>query len=215
MCCTEIWIEEANSIFQQFVKRRGENDQRNKQKKINGCYYYITYSDNIFYLVFAELSFSENSIFDMIDYIHRQGISKMTERGKGLSQLAKDNLQNIMKDIVNKSETNPGTDSRYNSGKTVSSTDSSVSNTVLSMAQGDVNSLHVEMKENVKKAMNNLEQVNIIDEKSASIRDGSLLYKNLAADYRRRTWWNSKIFKFGMIAICLILVGIIILWAFT
>ena len=190
-------------MFDQYVSKQGKPELKHKVKKSNGSFYYITYSNNIFYLVFAENEFSENAIFNMIDFIHRQGISTMTERGKGLTKLAKDNFKNIMKDIVNKTESLNSTAENSNN------------NSRISQVQGEIDSVQLNMKDNIKKILVNLDDVNSINEKSATIRDGSLMYRNLAADYRNKTWWNSKIFKFGIIAICLILVTIIIFWAFS
>ena len=200
---TKSYINDANNMFEQFINKRGELEQKNKIKKSNGCYYHITYPNNIFYLVFAETNFNEGVIYDMIDFIHRQGICKMTERGKGLTKLAKDNLKNIMKDVINKKPDNMST-----SGTTRD-------NSLLSQVQGEIDNVQIEMKENIKKALVNVDEVNTMSDKSLVIHDGSLMYRNLAADYRRKTWWNSKFFKFGMLAIGLIIVAIIIFWAFT
>lgn len=75
--------------------------------------------------------------------------------------------------------------------------------------QSDVNSLKVDMRKNINKMVESVDDVNQLQEKSAALKLESSEYKQNSVEVRRLTWWQN--FKMWIILGGVVLLLIIIL----
>jgi len=198
-------VAEAKNIFKQSNKSKLQPNKKNKERLLGGCFYYIVYKQNIFYLIFTAQNFAEELAFDFIDELHKKEIYSEVKGTNG--KFSEDSLKKIKK-VSGKFDLNESSTSTQESGNPEEKSK-------ISIVQNEVNAAKADMHNNIKKAIINIEEVQIMDEKASKIADSSEVFKNLANDFRRATWWNSNAFKYGLIAIIICIGIFLIYWAFS
>jgi len=190
---------EATQIFQQYSKSQNNKiESKNKVRASEGNFYFTIYPNNTFYLILAEHKYSEENVFNIISEIDRQSIYKLANQDEGLSKSGKNELMKLIRKY----------DEDNNS--TLESAP-----TKLTAARGELDCVKVEMQSNIKKVISNVEDITIVEEKASRISDGTLMYRNLAGEFRRTTWWNGVFFKYALIGILLVIAFFFIYWAFS
>lgn len=155
--------KDAKQIFERLCKGNNKKfDERNKLVGNGGNYFFTITGQSIFYLILADSNYEERYVFELINNIQNEGIPSMrSEKGT----LSVDGLQNL-ENMVQKYQK-------------ISS---------LQSAQSEINEVKMEMKNNITKAMGNIEDVNDLNAQSLRIKDGALQFQEGAAELKRVTW---------------------------
>jgi vesicle-associated membrane protein 7 len=178
---------EAKQIFEKLSKSQEKKiDERNKIQSNQGNYYFTISRPNVFFLLLVEMNYSERKVFELIENICDDKIPTMVNDKGELNGSGRQ----LLKQIVD----------RYQDG---SSRLSDVSN--------DVNEIQLEMKDNIKKVLTNVEDVKKLQESSDRIKLSSDEYKKNAKSLERATWWqNCKLnIIIGSVVLGLLLIIII------
>ena len=178
-----------NLLFDKICNAKvSSTNQRNKITVSHGVLFYVISSKNIFYSVMTD-SENENIAYKLINELEQEDITNfLNERGK----LNFDGI-NILKNIYDKFEL-----SNHNSD-------------TLNSAQNEVNNVKLDVTSNIKSVLTNMDDIRTLDTKSSKIKDGALLFKDEAHDYRRLVWWQTMKFKIFVVSIVVIIVVWIIL----
>jgi hypothetical protein len=160
---------EAKQIFDKLSKSQDKIiDQRNKIQGKQGNYYFTIFSPNLFYLALADASYQERFIFELFENIQKENISLMINEKKELNVHGKQ----ILKSLVDKYQN----ENNVNRIATISS---------------DVNDIKLDMNQNIKKMVNNLDDIRSLEDSSNRIKLGASDYKKNAKDLERVTWWKN------------------------
>lgn len=177
---------EAKQIFEKISKLSEKKiDQRNKIQGNQGNYFFTVSTPNIFYLVNTDPSYPERHVFEMIENINKDHIPLMvTDKGE-----LNANGRQLLKLIIE----------RFQDIKKVNN---------ISDVESDVNEIKLEMKENIRKIVNNVDNAKELDSKASRIKDNADIFKKDAKALERTTWWqNCKL----TIIIGVIVVGVVLI----
>lgn len=176
----EKWAKDSKAIFERYCKANNSKyEQRNRVSGgLEGNYYFTIAPTNIFYLVLAEAEYSEGTIFEMIDEIQKENIPLLVDEKKELNKLGYNSLKTIV--------------DRYQNPKSK-----------ISAINNDINDIQVEMKQNIKKAMNNLEDVQVLDERANRLQIGASEFKKDAVELKKVTCFQNA--KWTLILIILVI----------
>ena len=163
-------------------------NQRNKIMVSHGVLFYVISSKNIFYSVMTD-SENEDMAYMLISELAQEDITNyLNEKGK----LNFEGI-NILRNLYDKFEL-----SNHNSD-------------TLNNVQNEVNNVKLDVTSNIHNVITNMDDIRSIDTKSSKIKDGALLFKDGAHDYRRQVWWQTMKFKIFAVSIVVIIVVWIIL----
>ena len=154
-------------------------------------------------MIFTGQNFSDQLAFDFIDEIHKKEIAKLIENKNG-SSFTEDANKKIKKVL-----------SKYDLEITSTDESGSEGKSKISVVNDEVEAVKKDMKKNIKQVILNIDEAQIIDEKANNIADQSEVFKNLAHDYQRSTWWKGNIFKIALIIIIAIAGIYLTYWAFS
>lgn len=180
--------KEANVIFERLYRTGDYHLNQRNQLKANddGDYYFIVTDPALFFLIFAK-SGNENKVFKMIDTINQEHIPLMTNDNGELNAQGRQAL----KGVIEKFE-------KENVSKT-------------SEIQEEINSIRIDMKDNIEHIMTNMDGLDTLKEKSDHIKDMGSAFKNNAAQVKKVTWWqNIKLIIIIVVMIILLLLAIIL-----
>jgi len=178
---------EAKQIFEKLSKSQEKKiDERNKIQSNQGNYYFTICRPNVFFLLLVEMNYSERKVFELIENICNDKIPQMVNDKGELNGSGRQ----LLKQIVDK----------YQDG-----------NSRLSDVSYDVNEIQLEMKDNIKKVLTNVEDAKKLQESSDRIKLNSNEYKKNAKSLERATWWqNCKLnIIIGSVVVGLLLIIII------
>ena len=82
-------------------------------------------------------------------------------------------------------------------------------NTNINKIQTQVEEIRMEMNENIRNMVSNVEDVQELDNKAIKIKDNSDLYKKNAVNLKRITWWKN--FKLTIIIVSIIIALVLII----
>lgn len=158
---------EAKQIFEKLSKSQEKKiDERNKIQGNQGNYYFTITRPNVFFLLLVEMNFPERKVFELIENICSDNIPLMVnDKGELLGS-----GRQMLKQIVDK----------FQSGSNR-----------LSDVSSDVNEIQLEMKDNIKKVLTNVEDAKKLQESSDRIKLNSNEYKKNAKSLERATWWQN------------------------
>jgi hypothetical protein len=181
------WLREGTSIFEKYCKSNVKKyEQRNRVVGAEGNYYFTISTNNRFYLVLASTDYAERQIFDLIDEIERENIHLLVDDKGQLNKLGKNNLKTLVETYQNPADSNK-----------------------IEMVNNDINDIKIEMKENVKKVLQNVESVQVLEDRSNKIKSGSEAFKNDSNKLKKLTWCQN--FKWTMILILLIIAVLLVI----
>ena len=178
---------ETKQIFEKLSKSQEKKiDERNKIQSNQGNYYFTICRPNVFFLLLVEMNYSERKVFELIENICNDKIPQMVNDKGELNGSGRQ----LLKQIVDK----------YQDG-----------NSRLSDVSYDVNEIQLEMKDNIKKVLTNVEDAKKLQESSDRIKLNSNGYKKNAKSLERATWWqNCKLnIIIGSVVVGLLLIIII------
>ena len=180
--------KEINQIFNKLCKTPNKKlDERNKITSKNENYYFTFCHPDLIYLILVNNEYPERYVFELIQKINDEKIPTMVnDETRELNPSGRQSLKQLI-DV-------------YQDPKNISK---------IADLQSDVNSLKVDMRKNINKMVESVDDVNQLQEKSAALKLESSEYKQNSVEVRRLTWWQN--FKMWIILGGVVLLLIIIL----
>ena len=181
-------VSEIDKIFTKICKTAADKfDERNKITSKSQNYYFITVQPGITFLVLVSDSYPERLVFELIDKINEEKIPTMiNEETKELNAQGRQALKNL----VDKYQGN-----------------------IIDTIQNDVNDIKLDMKDNIKKMVDSVEDTAKLEQSADNLREESKTYKNTASEIRTLTLWqNIKIWiiLFGVLALLIFIIILIV-----
>lgn len=173
-------------IFQKVVKSPTKKlDERNKIVSKGEIYYFIFTQTNLIFLVLVEESYPERLVFQLIETIKNEKITLMVnDETKELNPQGRQAIKQLVDQYQDQKNFNK-----------------------IAEIQKDVDEIKVQMKENIKKQVDSMEDVNKLEEKSANLKMQTADYANNANTLKKVTWWqNCKL----TIIISIIIIAIVL-----
>jgi len=180
--------KEINQIFNKLCKTPNKKlDERNKITSKNENYYFTFCHPDLIYLILVNNEYPERYVFELIQKINDEKIPTMVnDETRELNPSGRQSLKQLI-DV-------------YQDPKNISK---------IADLQSDVNSIKVDMRKNINKMVESVDDVNQLQEKSAALKLESTEYKQNSVEVRKLTWWQN--FKMWIILGGVVLLLIIIL----
>ena len=180
--------KEINRIFNKLAKLPNKKyDERNKIAAKDENYYFINIKPDLLFIVLANSQYPERYVFELISKIVEENIPTMVnDETRELNPSGRQAL----KELVNK----------YQDIKNINK---------ISAIQEDVDAIKVDMKKNINKMVESVEDVNDLQNKSEALKLETEDYQKNAVEVRKITWWQN--FKLWIILGLVVLILIIII----
>ena len=178
--------KEINQIFSKLCKTPNKKyDERNKITSKNVNYFFTFCRPDLIYLVLVNNAYPERLVFQFIGKINEDNIPTMVnDETRELNP----NGRQALKALVDK----------FQDPKNVNK---------ISELQSDVDSIKVDMKKNINKMVENVDDVNELQNKSEALRSSTAEYQKNSVEVRKITWWQN--FKLWIILAGVVLVLLI------
>jgi hypothetical protein len=184
----------AGQIFKKLSKvQERKNEERNIISGNGNKYYFITYTPNILFLVYVDEEYPERLVFQMLDEVKNEGILSMINDS---TRELDPNGRQKLKEVIEKYQDKDNLDR-------------------IGAIQNDVNEVKVEVKKNIDKMVENVEDVQKLEEKSNLLKDASKDYEKNSEELKRITCWQNFKLWIILIIIVLLLVGFILYFIFS
>ena len=181
---SDSWVKEARTIFSTYCKSpmNAKYEERNKVVGTEGDYYFTIMPTNTFYLLLAQTDYPQRTAFQLIEEMSKENIHLLVDEKGELSKIGRQSLKNLV--------------------------DNYQSDNKISGVHRDIEDIKIEMNNNVKAIVNNLEDAEGLKHRSDKIKDNSKEFAKKSADLKRATCWqNCK----WTIIISLLLLGVILI----
>jgi len=182
--------KEINRIFNKLAKLPNKKyDDRNKITSKDENYYFMNVKPNYLFIILVNNQYPERYAFELIAKIMEENIPTMINDETG--ELNPSGRQ-ALKELVNK----------YQDIKSINK---------IAEIQGSVDSLKVDMKKNITKMVESVDNVNELQNKSEQLKLESQNYKDSSVEIRKLTWWQNCKLWVIIIGIVLLIILIIVL----
>ena len=183
----------ANQIFKKICKTEDRRyEERNIISAKENKYYFISYQPNIVFIAFVDSSYPDRLVFQMFDEIRTENVlSNINDSTKELDPNGRQKLKDIIEKYQEKDKVNK-----------------------IGALEKEVNELKFDIKKNIDKMVENVEDVEKLQVKSQELKESSQDYKNNAVEIRKITWWQNFKLWIILIAIVLVVLGIILFFIF-
>ena len=182
--------KEINRIFNKLAKLPNKKyDERNKITSKEENYYFMNVKPNYLFIILVNSQYPERYAFELISKIMEENIPTMINDETG--ELNPSGRQ-ALKELVNK----------YQDIKSINK---------IAEIQSGVDSLKVDMKKNITKMVESVDNVNELQNKSEQLKLETEDYKKTSVEIRKLTWWQNCKLWVIIIGIVLLLVLIIVL----
>ena len=182
--------KEINRIFNKLAKVENKKyDERNKITSKDENYYFINIKPDLLFIILVNASYPERYVFELVSKIMEENIPTMINDETG--ELNPSGRQ-ALKELVNK----------YQDIKSINK---------IAEIQGSVESLKVDMKKNITKMVESVDNVNELQNKSEQLKLESQNYKDSSVEIRKLTWWQNCKLWVIIIGIVLLIILIIVL----
>ena len=182
--------KEINRIFNKLAKLPNKKyDDRNKITSKDENYYFMNVKPNYLFIILVNNQYPERYAFELIAKIMEENIPTMINDETG--ELNPSGRQ-ALKELVNK----------YQDIKSINK---------IAEIQSGVDSLKVDMKKNITKMVESVDNVNELQNKSEQLKLETEDYKKTSVEIRKLTWWQNCKLWVIIIGIVLLLVLIIVL----
>jgi hypothetical protein len=180
--------KEINQIFNKLCKTQNKRiDERNKITSKNENYYFTFCHPTLLFLVLANNKYPERLIFELISKINEEKIPDMVnDETRELNPSGRQALKQLI-DV-------------YQDPKNVSK---------ISQIESDVNSIKSDMRKNINKMVESVDDVNQLGESASRLQLETKEYQQNSLEVRKLTWWQN--FKMWIILGCVVIFLIIIL----
>ena len=182
--------KEINRIFNKLAKLPNKKyDERNKIAAKDENYYFINIKPDLLFIVLANSAYPERYAFELVSKIMEENIPTMVnDETRELNP----NGRQALKELVNK----------YQDIKSINK---------IAEIQSGVDSLKVDMKKNITKMVESVDNVNELQNKSEQLKLETEDYKKTSVEIRKLTWWQNCKLWVIIIGIVLLIVLIIVL----
>ena len=174
--------DEIDKIFTKICKTSaGKYEERNKITSKTENYYFITLKPGIVFLALVSNTYPERLVFELIDKINQEKIPTMiNEETKELNAKGRQDLKIII---------------------------DSYQNNVINEISKDINDIKLDMKDNIKKMVESIDDTSILEQSAENLRQESKNYRENANELKKLTFCqNFKMwFALGGIVVLLIL----------
>ncbi len=182
--------KEINRIFNKLAKLPNKKyDERNKITSKDENYYFMNVKPNYLFIILVNSQYPERYAFELIAKIMEENIPTMINDETG--ELNPSGRQ-ALKELVNK----------YQDIKSINK---------IAEIQSGVDSLKVDMKKNITKMVESVDNVNELQNKSEQLKLETEDYKKTSVEIRKLTWWQNCKLWVIIIGIVLLIVLIIVL----
>jgi hypothetical protein len=182
--------KEINRIFNKLAKLPNKKyDERNKITSKDENYYFMNVKPNYLFIILVNNQYQERYAFELISKIMEENIPTMINDETG--ELNPSGRQ-ALKELVNK----------YQDIKSINK---------IAEIQSGVDSLKVDMKKNITKMVESVDNVNELQNKSEQLKLETEDYKKTSVEIRKLTWWQNCKLWVIIIGIVLLIVLIIVL----
>ena len=181
----------ANQIFFRICK---SNERRFEERNIISAkqnkYFFTLYEPNIVFIVYADGSYPDKLVFTMFEEVKKENVvSMINEETKELNPNGRQSLKQIIE--------------KYQDREKIDK---------IASIQKDVDDAKIQVKNNINKIIENVDDIEVLEGKSKELRIASEDYMNSANEIRKVTIWQN--FKLWIILISVILfIFIIILYS--
>ena len=179
--------DEKKTLYQVFKKISKTEERQYEERNIISAkegnkYYFISYQPNIVFIAFVDGEYQDRLVFQMFEEIKSEDILSMVDDStKELDSNGRQKLKEIIEKYQDKEKIDK-----------------------IAAIQQDVNECKVEVKKNIDKMVQNVEDVEKLQEKSNELKDASEDYKDKAEEVRKISCWKN--FKLWILIIFIILV---------
>ena len=182
--------KEINRIFNKLAKLPNKKyDDRNKITSKDENYYFMNVKPNYLFIILVNDRYPERYAFELIAKIMEENIPTMINDETG--ELNPSGRQ-ALKELVNK----------YQDIKSINK---------IAEIQSGVDSLKVDMKKNITKMVESVDNVNELQNKSEQLKLETEDYKKTSVEIRKLTWWQNCKLWVIIIGIVLLIILIIVL----
>jgi len=182
---------ESKKVLQRF-KDFPDNFTPGERTKVkgnkDGNYYFIVQKTNIFLFCQADPNYPEKYVYELLETVHNDHIPLMVNDQGELHVGGRQMLKQIIE--------------KYQEVKNVNK---------LSEVQDDVNQIQINMNNNIRKIITNMDGAKNLQDQSNRIKDLSSDYKKNAKDLERVTWWKNCKMTIILISAVILLILIIVL----
>ena len=179
----------ATQIFKRLCK---SNERRYEERNIISAkenkYYFTLFQPNIVFIVYADGGYPEKLIFAMFDEVRNENVlSMINEETKELNPNGRQSLKQIIEKYQDKEKFDK-----------------------IASIQKVINEVKIEVKENINKMVENVEDVDSLEERSKELINSSTEYSDSSNEIRKITLWKN--FKMWLpLMIIFLIIFIIIL----
>ncbi len=179
----------ATQIFKRLCK---SNERRYEERNIISAkenkYYFTLFQPNIVFIVYADGGYPEKLIFAMFDEVRNEKVlSMINEETKELNPNGRQSLKQIIEKYQDKEKIDK-----------------------IASIQKVINEVKIEVKENINKMVENVEDVDSLEERSKELINSSTEYSDSSNEIRKITLWKN--FKMWLpLMIIFLIIFIIIL----
>ena len=179
----------ATQIFKRLCK---SNERRYEERNIISAkenkYYFTLFQPNIVFIVYADGGYPEKLIFAMFDEVRNEKVlSMINEETKELNPNGRQSLKQIIEKYQDKEKFDK-----------------------IASIQKVINEVKIEVKENINKMVENVEDVDSLEERSKELINSSTEYSDSSNEIRKITLWKN--FKMWLpLMIIFLIIFIIIL----
>ena len=159
--------KEINQIFNKLCKTPNKKlDERNKITSKNENYYFTFCHPDLIYLILVNNEYPERYVFELIQKINDEKIPTMVnDETRELNPSGRQSLKQLI-DV-------------YQDPKNISK---------IADLQSDVNSIKVDMRKNINKMVESVDDVNKLGESAAQLQLETKEYKQNSIEVRKLTW---------------------------
>ena len=186
--------KEINQIFNKLCKSQNKKiDERNKITSKNENYYFTFCNPDLIYILLANNQYPERHVFELIQKINDEKIpNSVNDETRELNPSGRQALKQLI--------------DHYQDTKNINK---------IADIQKDVDSLKVDMKKNINKMVESVDNVNELQDKSEALKLETDDYKKNSIEVRRITWWQNFKLWIILVAVILLLILIIVLCVAT
>ena len=180
--------KEINQIFNKLCRTQNKRiDERNKITSKNENYYFTFCNPDLLFLLLANNKYPERLVFELIKKINEDKIPSMVnDETRELNPSGRQALKQLI-DV-------------YQDPKSVNK---------ISQIQSDVNSIKDDMKKNINKMVESVDNVKDLEQSAANLQLETKEYKDNSIEVRKLTWWQN--FKMWIILGCVVIFLIILI----
>ena len=169
----EIGFKEKKNAAQIFKRICKSNERRYEERNIISAkenkYYFSLFQPNIVFIVYADDKYPEKLIFTMFDEVRKEKIlSMINEETKELNPNGRQSLKQIIEKYQDKEKIDK-----------------------ISSIQKNINEIKIEMKENLNKMAENVEDLETLEEKANELSNMSTEYEISSNEIRKINLWHS------------------------